>query len=116
MGSGFLLRRSMDEEHADRLAAARMRSLVARTGVAVLELAVLLSAFEAVVGDLRAVERGDIPHEELLGVPDPAELLAKEADVTTREALEILRRFLDMSAEGEARLRDLLSLEIPDDE
>jgi hypothetical protein len=102
----------MSEAHDDdqeRLEAARMRTLVAETGVRVLELAVLFSAFEAVAQGVY-LEGGDVPPEELPGIPDPVELFAGEEDMTTGEAVQTLRGFLDMSAEGEARLWRLLRL------
>jgi hypothetical protein len=102
----------LSEAHGDyqeRLEAARMRALVAETGVRVLELAVLFSAFEAVAQGVH-LESAGVPAEELPGIPDPAELLAGEEDMTTAEAVQTLRSFLDMSAEGEARLWRLLRL------
>ena len=97
------------EYYSEDLAAARLRHLVSRTGVAVMELAVLFSAFDAVT-DVALLEEGGMPAEELPGIPDPDELFAKREEMTTAEAVAILRDFLDMSAEGEARLWRLLSL------
>ena len=85
------------------------RHLVSRTGVAVMELAVLFSAFDAVT-DVALLEEGAVPAEELPGIPDPGELFAKGEEMTTAEGVAILRGFLDMSAEGEARLWQLLNL------
>jgi hypothetical protein len=99
----------MDEEH---LEAARVRALISETGVRVLELAVLLSAFEDVAWGALLLERGDVPAEELPAPPDPQELLTKEQDLTTGEAVEFLHRFLGMSEEGKAKLWDLLNLDI----
>jgi ADP-ribose pyrophosphatase YjhB (NUDIX family) len=103
----------MDEardNHQERLEEARLRALVNETGVRVLELAVLFSAFEAVARGAEIAGAGGVPPEELPGVPDPAALLASEEDMTTAEAVQIVRRFLDMSAEGEARLWKVLAL------
>jgi hypothetical protein len=107
----------MSEAHDDyleRLEAARLRALIAETGVRVCELAVLFSTFEAIARGALLLEGGGVPTEELPDVPDPGELLAKEEDMTTREAVDILRNFLDMSAKGEAKLWDVLNLMIPD--
>ena len=97
------------EDYSEDLAAARLRHLVSRTGGAVMELAVLFSAFDAVT-DLALLEEGAVPAEELPGIPDPDELFAKEEQMTTAEGVAILRGFLDMSAQGEARLWRLLNL------
>jgi hypothetical protein len=51
-----------------------------------------------------------VPPNELPGIPGPAELLADEEDMTMAEAVQTLRGFLDMSAEGETRLCGLLRL------
>jgi hypothetical protein len=99
------------DDYQDRLEAARLRALIAETGVRVCELAVLLSAFEDVARGAQLLYRGDVPGEELPGPPDPHEPLAKEEDMTTGESLEFLQRFLGMSEEGKERLRSLLSLE-----
>ncbi len=87
-----------------------MRVLVNETGVRVLELAVLFSAFEAVARGAEMEAAGGVPREELLGFPDPAELFAGEDDMTTGEAVRILREFLGMDAEGEDRLWRILRL------
>ena len=79
------------------------------------ELAVLLSTFEALGRTALFAEKGGVPGEELLTVPDPGELLTKEEGMTTREAVDLLRSFLDMSAEGEARLWHLLNLTFEED-
>jgi ADP-ribose pyrophosphatase YjhB (NUDIX family) len=100
-------------EHADyqeRLEAARLRALAAETGVRVLELGLFFGAFEAVAEGAELGESGGVPSEELPGVPDAAALLSDEEDMTTTEAVRVLRRFLDMSDEGEARLWRLLAL------
>jgi hypothetical protein len=105
----------MDEaydDYRDRLQAARLRALISEVGVRVCELAVLLSAFEDVARGVQLVERGGVPAEELPGPPDPRELLAKEEDLTTGEAVEFLHRFLGMSAEGKDRLWSFLNLDI----
>jgi hypothetical protein len=99
----------MDEAHNDRLETARLKALVAETGLRVCELAVLLSTFKAIAEGEALEERG-VPREERPGVPDPAALWAREEDMTTKEAVDILSDWLDMSAEGEARLWRLLSL------
>ncbi len=101
----------MDEAYDHDLFIARLRSLVARTGVAVLELAVLLSAFDALARSGRLLKEGGVPLEELSSVPDPDELLTIEEDMTTGEGVQILRDFLDMSEQGEARLWRLLHLD-----
>ena len=88
---------------------ARLRALVNETGVRVLELAVLFSAFDSVARSAE-LAGGDVSPEELSGVPDPAELLSSEEDMTTAEAVHVLRSFLDMSDEGEVRLWALLRL------
>ena len=90
--------------------AARLSVLVTETGVRVLELAVLFSAFEAVAQGTELEASGSVPREELPGVPDPADLLSSEEDMTTAEAVRIVRDFLGMSDEGEARLWRLLQL------
>jgi hypothetical protein len=100
------------DDYQDRLEAARLRSLIAATGVRVCELAVLLSAFEAIAHSARLREAGDVPNEELSGVPDPSALLAEEDEMTTGEAMRILRGFLGMSEEGETRLQSMLDLDI----
>jgi hypothetical protein len=108
------VRRIMDEaydDHQEHLQAARLRNLIAETGVRVLELAVLLSAFEDVARGTILAEREGVPLEELPAPPDARELLAKEEDLTTAEAVEFLQRFLGMSAEGRKRLWSLLNLE-----
>jgi hypothetical protein len=97
------------EDYSEDLAAARLRHLVSRTGGAVMELAVLFSAFDAVT-DVALLKEGTVPAEELPAIPDPDELFAKEEQMTTSEAVAILRGFLDMSAQGEARLWRLLNL------
>jgi hypothetical protein len=99
----------VDEAHEDYLEAARLKNLVAETGVRVLELAVLFSAVDAVARGV-LLEGSNVPHDELPGIPDPGELLEREGDITTAEAVQILRDFLGMSTEGEARLWRLLSL------
>ncbi len=101
----------MDEAHDHDLFIARLRNLVGRTGVAVLELAVLLSAFDALIRSGQLLKEGGVPFEELFDVPDPDELLAKEEDMTTGEGVQILRAFLDMSEQGEARLWRLLHID-----
>ena len=99
------------DDYQERLEAVRLRALVNETGVRVLELAVLFSAFEAVAHSADLASTGSIPPEELPpGVPDPTTLLSSEEDMTTAEAVQIMRRFLDMSDEGEARLWRLLRL------
>lgn len=105
----------MSEAHDDdreALEAARLRVLVNETGVRVLELAVLFSAFEAVAQGAKLEDSGvaPLPSEELPGVPDPTELLSSEEDMTTAEAVRVLREFLDMSEDGVARLWRLLRL------
>ncbi len=102
----------MDEhdDYQERLEDARLRALVNETGVRVLELALLFGAFEAVAASADLEERGQVPSAELVGVPDPAALLSSEEDMTTAEAVGVLRRFLGMSGEGEARLWRLLDL------
>ena len=97
------------DDYSEDLAAARLRHLVSRTGVAVMELAVLFSAFDAVT-DLALLGEDGVPAEELPGLPDPDELFAKQEEMTTTEGVAILRGFLDMSTEGEARLWRLLNL------
>ena len=52
-----------------------------------------------------------MPAEELPAIPDPDELFAKEDEMSIAEGVAILRGFLDMSAEGEARLWRLLRLD-----
>ena len=99
------------EDYSEDLADARLRHLVSRTGVAVMELAVLFSAFDAVT-DFALLEGDGVPAEELAGIPDPDELLAKQEEMTTADGVAILRGFLDMSAEGEARLWRLLNLTV----
>jgi hypothetical protein len=99
----------MSEGHED-FGRACLDALVSEVGVRVLELAVLLSAFDTMVREAQLLEEGDVPREELFGVPDPYQLLGREADITTAEAVQILRDFLDMSAEGEARLWRFLGL------
>jgi hypothetical protein len=101
----------MDEAFDHDLFIARLRNLIGKTAVTMLELAVLLSAFESLAHSGELLREGGVPPEELSGVPDPDELLAKEQDMTTGEGVEILRRFLDMSEEGEARLWRLLHLD-----
>jgi hypothetical protein len=98
------------DDYSEALAAARLRHLVSRTGVAVMELAVLLSAFDA-AGGSAFLEEGGVPAEESLAIPDPDELFAKEDEMSIAEGVAILRGFLDMSAEGEARLWHLLRLD-----
>ncbi len=103
----------MDEppdDFRDRLEATRLKVLVNEVGVRVLELAVLFSAFEAVAQSAHLEDVVGVPREELPDVPDPVELLSSEEDMTTGEAVLILRRFLGMDAEGEARLWRLLRL------
>ena len=97
------------KDYSEDLAAARLRHLVSRTGAAVMELAVVFSAFDAVT-DFALLEGDGVPTEELAGIPDPDELLAKAQEMTTAEGVAVLRGFLDMSAEGEARLWRLLKL------
>jgi hypothetical protein len=97
------------KDYSEDLAAARLRHLVSRTGAAVVELAVLLSAFDDVT-DFAFLEGDSMPAEELAGIPEPDELLAKAQEMTTAEGVAVLRGFLDMSAEGEARLWRLLNL------
>jgi hypothetical protein len=99
------------DDYQDRLEAARLRNLIAATGVRVCELGILLSAFEAIARGAQLRERGGVPNEELPGVPDPGVLLA-EGDLTTGEAIRALRDFLGMSPEGEARLWSMLELDI----
>jgi hypothetical protein len=96
------------EDYSEDLAAARLRHLVSRTGPWWSWL-VLFSAFDAVT-DLALLEEGTVPAEELPAIPDPDELFAKGEQMTTAEGVAILRGFLDMSAEGEARLWRLLNL------
>jgi hypothetical protein len=98
------------DDYQERLEAARLRVLVNATGVRVLELAVLFSAFEAVAHGAELADTGGVPPEELPGVPDPMTLLSSEEDMSTAEAVQIVRSFLDMSDEGEARLWRLLRL------
>ena len=102
----------MDEhdDYQERLEAARLVALVNETGVRVLELAVLFAAFESVAHGAELASTGSIPPEELPEVPDPTTLLSSEEDMTTAEAVRVLRGFLDMSDEGEARLWRLLRL------
>ena len=97
------------KDYSEDLAAARLRYLVSRTGAAVVELAVLLSAFDDVT-DFALLEGDGEPAEELAGIPEPDELSAKAQQMTTSEGVAVLRGFLDMSAEGEARLWRLLKL------
>ena len=97
------------KDYSEDLAAARLRHLVSRTGAAVVELAVLLSAFDDVT-DFALPDGESVPAEELAGIPDPDELLAKAQQMTTAEGVAVLRGFLDMSAEGEGRLWRLLKL------
>ena len=99
------------DDYSEDLAAARLRHLVSRTGMAVMELAVLFSAFDAVT-DFALLEGDGVPAEELPGIPDPDELFAKGEEMTTAEGVAILRGFLDMSTEGEARLWRLLNLTV----
>jgi hypothetical protein len=87
---------------------ARLKNVVARTGMTVVELAVLISAFDALAYSGQLLKEGKVPAEELTDIPDPEELLVKEADMTTAEGVTILSNFLDMSPEGEARLWRLL--------
>jgi hypothetical protein len=101
------------DDYSEDLADARLRHLVSRTGVAVMELAVLFSAFDAVT-DFALLEGDGVPAEELAGIPDPDELFEREEEMTTAEGVAILRGFLDMSAEGEARLWRLLNLSADD--
>jgi len=104
----------MSEAHDDyqeRLEAARLRALIDEIGVRVLELAVFLSAFEDVARGALLLEREDVPTDEIPGPPDPQELLAKEEDLTTGEAVEFLHKFLGMSEEGKAKLWDILNLD-----
>ena len=98
------------DDYSKALAAARLRHLVRRTDVAVMELAILFSAFDA-AGGSAFLEEGGVSAEELPAIPDPDELFAKEEEMTTDEGVAILRGFLDMSAEGEARLWRLLRLD-----
>jgi hypothetical protein len=98
------------DDYEERLEAARLKALVNETGVRVLELAVLFSAFEAVTHGAELAGTGGVPSEELPGVPDAVELLSSEEDMSTAEAVQIVRSFLDMSDEGEARLWRLLRL------
>ena len=104
----------MGEAHDDSLEqrtdAARMRVFVNETGVRVLELAVLFSAFEAVARGAEMEAAGGVPREELLGFPDPEDLFAQEDDMSTGEAFRILREFLGMDAEGEDPLWCILRL------
>ena len=81
----------------------RLKSLAAERDVRVSELATLLSTFEAVVWSVHHLEKAGVPPEEFQVFPDPRELLTNEGDMTTGEAVEILREFLEMSAQGEAR-------------
>ena len=97
------------KDYSEDLAVARLRHLVSRTGTAVVELAVLLSAFDDVT-DFSLLEGESVPAEELAGIPEPDELLAKAWQMTTAEGVAVLRGFLEMSAEGEARLWRLLKL------
>src|SRR5215212_4352460 len=97
------------DDYSEDLAAARLRHLVSRTRVAVMELAVLFAAFDAVT-DLALLQEDGVPAEELPSIPDPDELLAKQEEMTTVEGVAILRGFLDMSAEGGDRLWRLLNL------
>ncbi len=97
------------DDYSEDLAAARLRHLVSRTGAAVVELAVLLSAFDDVT-DFALLEGESVPDEELAGIPEPDELLAKAQEMRTAEGVAVLRGFLDISAEGEARLWRLLNL------
>ena len=101
----------MSEAH-EHLGHVRLRLFAIEVGVRVLELGVLLSAFDSMAQEARLLilEEGNVPPEELPGITDPAELLAGEEDMTTAEAVQTLRGFLDMSAEGEARLWRLLQL------
>lgn len=103
------------DDYQERLEIARLRALLAEMGTRVCELAVLLSTFEALGRTAFFAEDGGVPDEELLSVPDPGELLVKEEGITTREAVDVLRSFLDMSAKGEARLWDLLNLTFGED-
>ena len=102
--------RERREALRERLEVARMRVLVNETGVRVLELAVLFSAFEAVARGAETEAAGGVPREELLGFPDPAELLAGGDDMTAGGAFRILQEFLGMDAEGEDRLWRILRL------
>ena len=97
------------KDYSEDLADARLRHLVSRTDAAVMELAVVFSAFDAVT-DFALLEEDGLPTEELAGIPEPDELLAKAQEMTTAEGVAVLRGFLDMSAEGEARLWRLLNL------
>ena len=97
------------EDYSEELAAARLRHLVSRTGAAVVELAVLLAAFDA-ASDFALLEGDGVRAEQLAGIPEPDELLAKSQQMRTAEGVAVLRGFLDMSAEGESRLWRLLDL------
>ena len=98
-----------NDDYQERLEGARLIALVTEIGVRVWELGVLLSALEAVAHSFEFQE-GGVPSEELAGVPDPREILYSEDAITTGEAVEVLVRFLDMSAEGKARLWGVLNL------
>lgn len=107
----------MSESHDDRLLRARVRNLVARTNVAAIELAILLSVFESISRTSQLLDKGGVVHDmELPGVPDPTTLFAKEEDMSTLEAVQLLQEFLDMSTEGQARLWSVLKLDLADED
>ncbi len=103
----------MGEAHDDHIGRVRVKKLVARTAVAAMELAVLVSVFDDITKTAQLLEEG-VPEEELAGIPDPDTLFAKEEDLTTLEAFNTLRDLLGMSPEGQARLWSILTLNADD--
>jgi hypothetical protein len=106
----------MDEvgdDHRRRVEDARLRTLSAMIGERVVELAILLSAFKA-VAESGPLEQQDVPRSELFAIPDPFTILTDEEKMTTLEAVNVLRDWLGMSEEGEARLWRLLGAGTPD--
>ncbi len=78
--------------------------------VHVTKLAVLASAFDALVEGERMLEEQNAPPDEWVGMLDasPEELV--ERDVAVEQAADILRDFFGMNVEGQARLAVLLGL------
>ncbi len=95
----------------DRRAAwvAQARQLAA---VHATKLAVLASAFDALVEGERMLEEQNAPPDEWVGMLDgsPEELVEGEAEMPVEQAADILRDFFGMSIEGQARLDVLLGL------
>ena len=92
-------RRMVNEAHDDcqeKIKAALLHGLAAGVDVRVCELGMLLSTLEAVT-------EGAELQEEVAAALNPRRM-------TTAEAVEVLARFLDMSAAGKERLWDVLDL------